>query len=377
MITVKKLLIATDSFLPRWDGIARFLNEIIPKLAVDYEIKVLAPDFEGEFKEYIDVDVVRFPLSRMRIADYPVPKPSYKEIRKHVKWADIVWTHTIGPIGAMTIMAARKEKKKLLAYIHSIEWVLFPRSLRTISIIKWVVHKTSAFISKRLYNKCDLLLVPSAEVAELLDRKGVRVPKKVVHVGTNTKIFSPPESKAKAKEAIGIMPNTLVVGFAGRIGLEKDLETLYRAFGRINRKHDALLLIVGQDLRGVTKRFQSNPKVRLEGSTNNIVPYMQAMDVYVLSSLTETSSLSTIEAMSCGAAVISTPVGYVKEYIKEGFNGMFFPKKNAYELSKKMDKLLKDEFLRKRLGENSRRTIIDRFSWDKTVNELKEVFDKI
>jgi hypothetical protein len=40
----KKLLIATDNFLPRWDGIARFLSEIIPRLAAHYEITVIAPD---------------------------------------------------------------------------------------------------------------------------------------------------------------------------------------------------------------------------------------------------------------------------------------------------------------------------------------------
>lgn len=374
---MKKLLIATDSFLPRWDGIARFLNEIVSKLEEHYEIKVIAPNFEGEFKEYIGVEVIRVPISRLMVADYPVPKPSYKEVKKHVKEADIVWTQTIGPIGAMAIIAASREKKQLISYIHSIEWDLFPRSLKTMGVVKWLVHKSASFITRQLYNRCTLLLVPSAEVAEILDRKGIRVPKKVVHMGTDTKLFCPPENKAKAKEAIGIMPNTLVVGFAGRIGLEKDLETLYRAFGRINRKYEALLLIVGQDMKGITKRFQANPKIRLAGATNNIVPYLQAMDIYVLSSLTETSSLSTIEAMSCGTAVISTPVGYVKEYIKEGFNGMFFPKKDPYTLAKKLDALLKDEFLRKRLGENARRTIIGRFSWDKTVVEIREVFDRI
>src|SRR3989338_9882834 len=44
----KKLLIATDSFLPRWDGITRFLTEIIPRLKDNYEITVIAPEFPGE-----------------------------------------------------------------------------------------------------------------------------------------------------------------------------------------------------------------------------------------------------------------------------------------------------------------------------------------
>ena len=44
----KNLLIATDSFLPRWDGISRFLIELIPRIKDDFEITLVAPDFKGE-----------------------------------------------------------------------------------------------------------------------------------------------------------------------------------------------------------------------------------------------------------------------------------------------------------------------------------------
>ncbi len=371
-----KLLIATDSFLPRWDGVARFLNEVIPKLSDNFEIEVIAPDFKGEFTGYVDVKVTRVPLGSMMIADYPVPKPSYSLIRQKVAEADIVWTQTIGPIGAMAIKAASGKKKKTIAYIHSIEWELFPKSLQTLKPLSWVVHHSTSFIAKYLYNKCDLLLVPSEGVAEILQKKGIKSPKKVVKMGANVKQFCPPDSKEKAKQAIGIDPGKLVVGFAGRIGREKDIMTLYRAFGRIHRKHNSVLLIVGQDMSGITKAIDSS-KATVFGSTNNIVPYLQAMDIYVLPSLTETSSLSTIEAMSCQLAVISTPVGSVTEYIRDGFNGLIFPKKDSYELSKKIDLLLGDTMMRKRLGENARRTIIDKFSWDKTIQELKSVFDGV
>ncbi len=81
------------------------------------------------------------------------------------------------------------------------------------------------------------------------------------------------------------------------------------------------------------------------------------MDCYVLPSLTETTSLSTLEAMSCGLAVFATRVGYIKNYIKEGENGYLFPKKNAYLLSKKLELVAKDEKLRARLGKKARETV--------------------
>ena len=48
----KKLVISTDCFLPRWDGIARFLLEIIPRLSRYYDITVIAPKFEGTLKGF-------------------------------------------------------------------------------------------------------------------------------------------------------------------------------------------------------------------------------------------------------------------------------------------------------------------------------------
>lgn len=372
---MKKLLIASDSFLPRWDGIARFLKEIIPLLEDKYEIKVLAPDFSGKYEA--DTNVVRFPLSRIIIADYPVCRPSFKKIKSEEKDSDIVWVNTIGPIGVLAIIAAKSQKKKIAAYIHSIEWELYPKSLNAPNYIKWIVKKISYVTAKYFYNKCDILLVPSKGTADTLEKSGLKQKKIVVPLGTDTKTFTPPESKGAAKTKLGINADQLVVGYAGRVGNEKDLQTLYRAFGRINRKHNAVLLIAGQDLGGVTKKFKNNPKTRIFGTTGEIVQFLQAMDIYVLPSLTETTSLSTMEAMSCGLPVITTNVGSIKEYVKDNFNGIIFENGNAYQLAKKLDYLLSNEHIRKTIGQNARRTIINRFTWEATASKIKDAFDKL
>ena len=80
-------------------------------------------------------------------------------------------------------------------------------------------------------------------------------------------------------------------------------------------------------------------KVVLTGPKNNLVPYYQAMDVYVLPSLSETSSLTTMEAMASGVPVITTPVGLIKEYVEDGRNGFFFPKRDADKLFQKIEYL--------------------------------------
>jgi glycosyltransferase involved in cell wall biosynthesis len=374
----KKLLIATENFLPRWDGIARFLNEIIPKLCDEYDITVIAPRFSGEIKGFDDINLIRIPISGMKFGDYSPAKIQLGIIKREVKKADIIWTQTIGTIGIPSIIYARFYKKPLLAYIHSVEWELFSESLSDKKPLRNLIYSITKFIAMLLYNQFNILLVPSLEVAELFSWHNIKTKKKVVYLGTNTFKFIPPESKKDAKEKIGIDPKKVVIGFSGRIGREKDLITLYRAFLRLRKLHpNIVLLIVGKGVQELRVMLESKKDIIVVEYAENIIPYLQAMDIYVMPSLTETSSLSTMEAMSCGLAVVSTKVGNIKNYIKDNYNGIFFKKQDAYQLSKKIEYLLQDKERRISLGQNARKTIVQLYDWKKTAEEIKKVLNNI
>ena len=89
----------------------------------------------------------------------------------------------------------------------------------------------------------------------------------------------------------------------------------------------------------------------------NVVPYLHAMDIFVMPSLTETSSLSTLEAMQCGIPVIATPVGHIKEYVESGYNGFLFPRQNPGILMEKIKTLVDNPALRKKLGNNAHKLV--------------------
>ncbi len=372
-MTKLHLVIATDCFLPRWDGVTRFLLEILPRIKHDFSITILAPDFEGEKIHIKDITIVRFPIMKHQFGDINFSKFRYHEIKQYIQKADVVFSQTIGPIGIASILAAKKARKPILSFIHCIDWELTTKSVK---YCKFFVHISIKYLACWLYNKATLLIVPTQEVEEKLTLLGVRPVKVIVSLGTDVKRFHPPESKEEAKKAIGLSSHDFVIGFCGRIGREKDITTLYRAFRRIEKKHTHVkLLIVGKGIKEDEDLFTSSRNIIHVGKKNNVVPYLQAMDVYVLPSLTETTSLSTLEAMACGVAVVVTPVGYVKEYIKEKYNGMFFPFKNSLVLSLKLNMLIEDKKLLERLIKNGRRTVEQQFKWEETakgiVNLLK------
>jgi glycosyltransferase involved in cell wall biosynthesis len=371
----KRLLIASDSFLPRWDGIARFLSELIPYIKDKYEVKLVVPQFKGKQVSYKNVKITRIKTHNFQVGDFTPAKFEFNKIRKNVKEADIVWTQTIGPIGASAIYFAKKLKKKVISYIHSIEWELVSASISNVGIIKKVSYPITKKLARYLYNKCDLLIVPSMEVANILKRNKIKTRKVIVNLGVNFAKFIPPIDKNKAKRKVNVNPRLKVIGFCGRIAREKDLPTLHKAFSELSKKYNnLLLLIIGKGIE--EKELLQQENIKLVGSTDDVLPYLQAMDIYILPSLTETSSLSTMEAMSCGLAVVSTPVGYTKRYIKENYNGYFFPKGDYKALTKILNKLLKDDNLRQRLGQRARREIVFKHGWNKTVREIEQIIHK-
>lgn len=374
--TKRKLVIATDNFLPRWDGIARFLVEIIARLKDTYDITVITANYEGHYDDP-KIKIVRFPLRKFSIGDFPPAIPDKKMIRHEIKDADVVWVQTIGPIGSASIKIAKSMKKKVVSYNHSIEWELVPNAISNF-FFKGIVYEISKLFARKLYNKCDFLYVPTREVAEKFARHGIRSKKIVIPLGVDSETFFPMPKKNVAKLEIGIDPSQYVIGYVGRIGREKDLMTLLRAFIRVKRTNpNTKLLIVGDGVESLKKTLLSKEGVIVTGAKDNVVPYLHAMDVYVLPSLTETTSLSTLEAMSCELPVIVTRVGMPKEYIKTGVNGFLFDKKDTYHLYRHIITLIKDPLLGTKMGKKARDTVIQNFQWKQTVSRIKEELDKI
>lgn len=374
-----KLLIATDAFLPRWDGISRYLHEILPGLVSHFDITVIAPSFPG-FEDHKEKNegyrVIRVSTFRFKLGDYSPPKYHFGIIKKEVMKTDIVWTHAIMPIGKLAIWYGRKYRKTVIDTIHSYEWELAMNSLSNWNPLKYPSFLVAKVVANFFYNKCDLLLVPDQETAEVLQFHFINAPTKVVRLGVDLKRFTPPKDKGAAKKALGIDPKSIVIGYAGRLGREKNLETLFRAFKKLRQEHSNIFLLIGG--KGVKKyedMFANHAHTKFLGESNEIQKYYQAMDIYVLPSLTETTSLSTMEAMACGVPAVTTKVGYVKKYVKDRVNGLFFPKRNSAVLTLKLKKLIQDPIMREAMSQLARKTIADEFSWTNTQNDIRDTFN--
>lgn len=377
---MKRLLIATDNFLPRHDGVVRFLIETLPFLKKRFSITLIVPQYKGKTIDIPGVRLVYIPTTKHFAGDFPVPKFHPMTILKTVRKADVVFTQTLGPIGATALFFAHTLRKPTASFIHSLEWELFIQAKEFGAKRAFIASWTKRFV-KFLFRKNQLLIIPSQRIADALGWQGIHTPKRVVHLAVDANRFAPSKDvqlRHQERKRLGIADDEIVIGYHGRLANEKDLPTLLRAFVRLrNRYSQCRLLVVGSGIPRLEALFKDQPGVIHIPATNDVEHYLRLMDVYCLPSLTETTSLSTLEAMSTGLAVVATRVGFVKDYIQDGTNGLFFKMKDSHDLATQLERLCTQPSLRHRLGTQARMSVTRQFNWAHTGEQLCEMLDGI
>ncbi len=376
MTTKLKLLLIADTYYPKVDGTLKFMEEFVKRSSNDFEISLLVPHLSKEKNVLLDekVDHVTFiePSRWISLSGYPSMKLSRlnkNRIIKAIKEADVVFIQGPAMMSYLSIYYAHKYKRKTFFYIHTISWELFAKFFP--SILGHLFWRLIRRISVKLYNQCDHILVPYHGLKDSLISQGVKTPIGVAKLGVDIDLFSPAKDKKLAKEKLGIEPHKIVIGYVGRISTEKNTAILLEAFLKLKHQQQIHLLIVGDGSEEQKEDFAGTQNCTVTGFVTNVQDYLKAMDIFVMPSLTETTSLATLEAMSCGLPVIASRVGYIKDYITRSYNGLFFPKNSASLLAVKLENLIKDTALQHSLGENARKTIVYSFSWDRSINRIK------
>ena len=150
----------------------------------------------------------------------------------------------------------------------------------------------------------------------------------------------------------------------------------------IKEESQAKLTLVGDgpDRPGVERMVDGlglRGNVTLTGFRSDIPNLMRCSDIGVLCSETESAPLTLLEGMSTGLPMVATDVGGVLEIIDEDSNGLLVPAKQPEKLAQAILRLYRDPKLRTKLGENARRTVLERYTAEKVVNQYIETFEVV
>ncbi len=130
----------------------------------------------------------------------------------------------------------------------------------------------------------------------------------------------------------------------------------------VDRPTAGTVLALARDL-GIADRVTLTGRL----SRDELVQLYNACEVFVSPSLYEGFGLPAAEAMACGAPVVATTAGAFPEVIEDGQSGLLVPPRDAAALADAIERLMKDSFVRRKLGQEARRRISEHFSWRETA----------
>jgi glycosyltransferase involved in cell wall biosynthesis/uncharacterized protein (DUF362 family) len=201
----------------------------------------------------------------------------------------------------------------------------------------------------------------------------------IIPNGIDTATFRPPAGGMReARVQLGIPDDAVLIGSVGRLSPEKNYVLLVQAVARAAQTENLRLVLVGDGadrarIQSEIDALNLKGKCRITGLQQDVLPWLQAMDIFCLSSDTEGLSISLLEAGACGLPCVVTDVGGNAEIVADGVSGVVVPCGDVNALAAALERLVHGD-VRRRMGEAARRVVEERYSMDTMVREYERVY---
>jgi glycosyltransferase involved in cell wall biosynthesis len=238
----------------------------------------------------------------------------------------------------------------------------------------WGVHEYALLRGTRSLPD-RVICVSEAVRRVVMEREGIDPARTaVVHNGVGVPPADPGGGAAFRRE-MGIAEEDLVVGMVANFnrpvkGVSHFLEAAPRILAAVP---GARFLIAGRGreeeaLRRMARDRGVEQRVVFAGFRSDIHRCYDAMDVSVLTSLSEGLSLTLLESMAHGLPVVATNVGGNPEAVADGETGFLVPPRDAESFSEAVTRLLMEPGLRERMGREARRRVLAGFRIEDAVS---------
>ncbi len=205
----------------------------------------------------------------------------------------------------------------------------------------------------------------------------------VIFNGVDTREFCAAQPRSRRSlMPFGWDENVRVVGTVSRLSSEKGIAYFIDAAREILREMPATrFLIVGDGPLRAELEQQSavcdlSSVVRLVGAQENVIEWLNALDVFVMPSLEEAFGIAVVEAMACELPVVASDVGGLREIVLENETGLRVPPRDADKIAGAVLELLRDENKRRAFGTAGRARAEKFFTLERQAKELQKILER-
>lgn len=366
-----RVALFTEVYLPAVNGVVTHVKTLKEGLKqLGHEAVIVTADSNVK-KTRTDGDIIYCPAIKLeKLYGYDVASPISADRLKAIKdfAPDIIHIHNEFGIGISGAMMARQLKIPLVYTMHTmyddyVYYVANNEHLR--ELLTNVTHRYARILART----ASAITGPSKKVEDYFRRCGVYKPVTVIPNSVEVETFNrdavDKQKMRSVREKYGFSEKDLVFCFCGRMGQEKNIETLLDFWAKNVKEDDGMkLLLIGggpqlDEFSAYADKLGVNNTVKFTGRIEHvdIPPYYAACDCYITASLTECHSISMMEGMATGMPVLTIRDELNADQIEEGINGFYFRDADEmYVHMKKLREMSREEL--ERLQRQSRDTIV-------------------
>ena len=319
-------------------------------------------------------------VEQLKIQVYPMSLPSWRKLRGLLAI----------PFAAWSLFKLIKRLQINLVHVNDYWWGPIAYMASRMAHIPCIVHIRQEIepcrVKQYWLQKPDRMIAVSNRIKNVAIESGVDPARiTVIYSGIDTSLTVSPDDGKKIREHYHLTVNQPVIGTVANLFPRKGYEYLIEALVEIRKKTpDIHCLIVGDgDIRyrtmllDMVQRKGLRQVVTFTGFQEDVLTHISAMDIFVLPSLMEGFGIALLEAMAMGKPVVATDVGGIPEIMEDTVTGVLVPPRNSGALAQKIFQLLESPKLRGYLGSNGRTRVVERFSIDRMITQIKTLYGEL